>query len=260
MATAVYIRVSTDQQNLEVQREEIQKWLDGHQIKDATWFEDKSTGTNTDRPGFADLQKAVFNGGIDTIVVWKLDRISRSLSDGIQIICNWLDKNIRLIATTQQMDFNGAHGKMIASILVGVAEMEISNLKERQSAGIAAAKKKGKYTGRKKGTTKVDPQKVRDFFWKWAQDNLQHSEWIDGAWVYSRPTVDQIKAMEHHNASPPIWYFGNPAFRKAAAEKFKVKSTTTIYNLMKKTAPEWTPIRLLKGDEYFATRKKNYGE
>ena len=162
MTTAVYVRVSTVSQNEAGQSAEIQKWLNGNQITGAKWFVDKETGDNLDRPQFKKLQAAIFNGEIKTVVVWKLDRLSRSLKDGITTICDWCDKGIRVVSVTQQIDFNGSAGKLIASVLFAVAQMEQETRRERQAAGIAVAKENGVYTGRPKGAVKagVDPKQA----------------------------------------------------------------------------------------------------
>ena len=154
MATAIYCRVSTTGQNLEGQKKEIQKWLDGNDVTDALWFMDTATGNNTDRPGFQELQKAVFNGQVKSVVVYKLDRISRNLREGINILHDWLDGGTRVVSVTQMLDFKGAMGSMCAAMLFAVAEMETELRKERQAAGIAVAKAKGKYKGRKIGSKK----------------------------------------------------------------------------------------------------------
>lgn len=154
MTTAVYIRVSTTGQNQSSQKREIQKWLDGHGIADAKCYTDRSTGDNTDRPAFKRLQQAIFDGEAKTVVVYKLDRLSRSLADGIATLTDWLSKGVRVVAITQQLDFSGATGKLIASVLFAVAEMEQETRRERQADGIAAAKEKGVYAGGKIGRTK----------------------------------------------------------------------------------------------------------
>ena len=157
MSTAIYVRVSTVGQNEEGQRREIEKWLNGNSVdrRNVRWFIDKESGDTLDRPLFEQLQKAIFNGLVKTVVVWKLDRLSRSLKDGIQTLCDWCDKGIRVVSVTQQIDFNGTAGKLIASVLFAVAEMEQETRRERQAAGIAVAKEKGLFTGRRKGATKA---------------------------------------------------------------------------------------------------------
>ena len=157
----VYIRVSTVEQNLDGQRLAIQTWLDGQGLT-AVWYEDKSTGNNLDRAAFTALQQDVFNGKVKTVVVYKLDRLSRSLRDGINVLTDWLDAGIRVVSVTQQLDFSGAAGKLIASVLFAVSEMETETRKERQADGIKAAKAKGVYKGRAKGSSTVDSGRVRE--------------------------------------------------------------------------------------------------
>jgi DNA invertase Pin-like site-specific DNA recombinase len=80
MKSAVYIRVSTLDQasGAKSQEHAINRYLKAHGLK-AKWFRDTMSGSTTDRPAFAKLQKAIFNGEVSTVVVWKLDRLSRSL-------------------------------------------------------------------------------------------------------------------------------------------------------------------------------------
>ena len=161
MATAVYVRVSTIGQNESGQRREIERWLRGNGITDATWYVDKASGSNLDRPAFEQLQVAIFDGEISTVVVWKLDRLSRSLRDGVNVLCDWCDRGLRVVCVTQQIDFNGSLGKMLAAVLLGVAEMETEVRRERQAVGIAAAQAEGRYLGRRPGTTKAKPARAK---------------------------------------------------------------------------------------------------
>lgn len=164
MTVGVYIRVSTASQHLDGQRSEIQQWLkaQGHQPKDTHWYEDKESGRTLDRPAFQQLQADIFNGRINTVVVWKLDRLARKIKDGVNIIADWCDKGVRIISVTKQIDLSGSTGHLLASMLFGLAEIELQYGKERQAAGIAAAKQKGVYIGRKKGTLKARPERVRE--------------------------------------------------------------------------------------------------
>lgn len=144
---ACYIRVSTISQNSDGQKKDIKRWLkgQGHAVKDVRWFEDKETGKHTDRPAFKKMQQAVFMGELKTIVVWRLDRLSRNQRDGINRLADWCEKGVRVVSVTQQLDLSGATGRLIAGVLFAVGEMELEAIKERQAAGIAAAKSKGVY-------------------------------------------------------------------------------------------------------------------
>jgi DNA invertase Pin-like site-specific DNA recombinase len=160
MKATAYVRVSTVGQNEAGQRREITRWLKGNGVEGVEWYVDRESGDRLDRPEFKRLQADVFMGEVDIVIVYKLDRLSRSLQDGINVLCDWLGRGVRLVSTTQQLDFAGPTGKLIASVLFAVAEMEQETRRERQAAGIAVAKQEGKYKGRKRGTTKAKPQRA----------------------------------------------------------------------------------------------------
>ena len=141
------MRVSSDDQTVDSQRREVERWLVGNGVTEVEWYIDVFTGTRMDRPEFERLQRDVFNGEVKTIVVYKLDRVSRALRDGINVLCDWLNQNVRVVSVTQQLDFAGPTGKLIAATLFAVAELERETLRERQRAGIEAAKLNGVYLG-----------------------------------------------------------------------------------------------------------------
>ena len=161
---AAYCRVSSRHQKADSQVAEIKKWLaaHGYDDKQVEWFVDKETGKTLKRPEFERLQKAIFAGNITAVVVWKLDRLSRRLRDGINVLADWCERELKVIVVTQQIELNGAVGRMIAALLLGLAEIELEFRAERQAAGIAVAKKKGIYRGRKKGTTKAEPTRAKE--------------------------------------------------------------------------------------------------
>ena len=106
------------------------------------------------------MEKAIFDGTIKTVIVWKLDRISRRLQDGINLIADWCERGVRVVSITQQIDLSGPVGRMVASVMFGLAEIELEYRRERQHAGIAVAKTQGIYRGRQKGTTKSKPTRA----------------------------------------------------------------------------------------------------
>jgi DNA invertase Pin-like site-specific DNA recombinase len=67
-----------------------------------------------------------------------------------------------VVSVTQQIDLSGVVGQIVASVLLGLGEIELSNIRERQTAGISVAKKKGVYEGRKAGTLKGNPERARE--------------------------------------------------------------------------------------------------
>ena len=160
---ACYCRVSSASQKNDSQRSEIRRWLRGNDVRaaDTRWFEDKETGKSLERPAFNALQSAIFAGEIDTVVVWKLDRISRSQVDGIGVLADWCERGVRVVSVTQLIDLRGAVGRMVASVLFGLAEIELEHRRVRQAAGIRVAKQRGVYRGRQKGTTKAKPDRAK---------------------------------------------------------------------------------------------------
>lgn len=148
---AVYVRVSTldQEQGLKSQDKAIRTFLEGHGMGDAVWYRDRLSGESMDRPAFARLQRDIFAGKVRTVVCWKLDRLSRSLRDGVNLLTDWLDKNVRVVAVSQQLDFSGAVGQMVAGILFAVAQMERENLRENTKRGMAAAKARGVQLGKR---------------------------------------------------------------------------------------------------------------
>ena len=84
--------------------------------------------------------------------MYALDRLTRNAVEGMNSIADWLKRDVRLVVLTLQMDFSGEVGQMVASLLLHIAQMERTHIRERQAAGIAAARARGRrWGGRKKG-------------------------------------------------------------------------------------------------------------
>jgi DNA invertase Pin-like site-specific DNA recombinase len=164
MTLAAYCRVSSRKQKADGQVSEIGKWLAAHGYDDqqVAWYIDKETGKTLCRDEFQRLQRDIFSGKVGTVVSWKLDRLSRRLRDGINVLADWCERGLKIVVVTQQIELNGAVGRMIAALLLGLAEIELEYRAERQAAGIEVAKRKGVYRGRKKGTTKGEPERARE--------------------------------------------------------------------------------------------------
>lgn len=163
---AAYLRVSTDEQNLDTQRGVIQDWLAQHGMT-ANWYEDKGfSGDTVRRPAFSAMRK---DKGMETVVVFRLDRLSRKNHIGISLIHNWLEKGVRIVSVMDGIDLDPSDPNMQATIvdiivplLFGLAQNEQRVRKQRQRAGIERAKREGKYTGRKPQSYKVDPKRVHE--------------------------------------------------------------------------------------------------
>jgi len=146
-----YARVSTPDQDLTVQEQALR--AAGCDIVRA----EKATGTT--RAGRTELQILLdFLRPGDTLVVTRVDRLARSIKDLQDIVYSLKERGVALKATEQPIDTGNAAGKAFLDMLGVFAEFETNLRRERQQEGIAAAKARGVYHGRKK---KIDPDKIR---------------------------------------------------------------------------------------------------
>lgn len=146
-----YARVSTTDQSLDVQMDE----LAAHGCDRI--FQDQASGTSKARAGLVEMMQFVRDG--DTIVVSRLDRFARSLTDLFQLLDELSSKSVAFQCVHQSIDTSSSTGKLTLAILGAVAEFENDIRRERQRAGIAKAKANGVYKGRKTG---IDVEKVKE--------------------------------------------------------------------------------------------------
>ena len=141
-----YMRVSSenDRQNTDLQRDAlIQAGVDPRHI-----FEDKASGAKDKRQG---LQKALdFLQKGDCLIVWKLDRLGRSLPHLLEIITSLQKNGIAFCSLTEKMDTSTPHGELLFNIFGSLAQYERALTRERIMAGLEAAKKRGRKGGRPK--------------------------------------------------------------------------------------------------------------
>lgn len=140
-----YSRVSTDDQNLHLQHDALT------QAGCKKFFDDQMSGSKIERPG---LEAAIeFAREGDTIVVWRLDRLSRSLKDLIEVVSKLEKKNIGIKSLHESVDTSSSSGKLIFHIFGALAEFERNLIRERTHAGLVAARARGRKGGRPKKLT-----------------------------------------------------------------------------------------------------------
>jgi DNA invertase Pin-like site-specific DNA recombinase len=145
-----YARVSTDDQNLDVQRDALIKaGVDPNRI-----FEDKLSGVRADRPGLDAAFKAVREG--DVLVIWRLDRLGRSMRDLIDRADDLKQRGVRLRSLTEGIDATSIGGEMVFHILAALAQFERNLIRERTRAGLASARARGRVGGRPPGLKPKD--------------------------------------------------------------------------------------------------------
>ena len=136
-----YIRVSDFEQNPERQ-------LEGTKLHKK--FIDKASGRNTNRPQLQEMIEYARDG--DTIIVHSMDRLARNLDDLRQIVTHFTSEDIKIEFLKEGLTFTGEDSpmsKLLLSVMGAFAEFERALIKERQLEGIALAKKRGAYAGRK---------------------------------------------------------------------------------------------------------------
>ncbi|WP_296258247.1 MULTISPECIES: recombinase family protein [unclassified Pseudomonas] len=154
MTVLAYVRVSTDDQSTNAQRHAI---TERHNV--GKWFEDQAVSGATkalDRPGFAELFKYAREG--DTLVVAAIDRLGRDTLDLLTTVQALEGKRVAVVSLREGFDLSTPIGKAMLTMLGAVAELERSNIKARQLAGITRAKASGQKLGAPK---RIDDEAVR---------------------------------------------------------------------------------------------------
>lgn len=144
----IYLRVSTKAQDTRAQATEMEAWA-GQLGKDVEvqWFKDKATGTNMERPAFQKLMEAVARGEIDTIAVWRLDRLGRTAAGLTNLFEDLARAKVNLVSRKDGLDMATSAGRLMANVIASVAQYETEVRSERQMAGIRAAQAAGKRWG-----------------------------------------------------------------------------------------------------------------
>lgn len=136
-----YARVSTQDQNLDLQREALTRA--GCQKV----FEDQISGTRADRPGLAKSREMLREG--DTLVVWKLDRLGRSVKQLVDLVGELQQQGVQFKSLTDSIDTGTPSGRFFFHVMASLAEMERDLIVERTRAGLEVARQLGRKGGRK---------------------------------------------------------------------------------------------------------------
>lgn len=150
----IYARVSTSEQaseghSIDEQLDRLRLFCQSHSRSDIKEYVDPGfTGSNMDRPALQDLIADVRAGMIDKVVVYKLDRLSRSQKDTLELIENVFTRNgCDFESMTERFDTGTSFGKAMIGILAVFAQLEREQIKERMSMGKTGRAKEGKYSG-----------------------------------------------------------------------------------------------------------------
>lgn len=185
-----YVRVSTAEQNETRQIEALKT----HAIE--KWFIEKVSGKDMDRPQLQAMLDYVREG--DTVYVHDFSRLARSTKDLLEIIERLKAKGVEFHSDKEQIDTSTPTGKLMLTMIAAIAEFERQTLLDRQREGIAIAKQKGAYKGRKKVVVK-DFGKYYDRYMRREITKAGIAKELG----ISRPTVDRLikEHKEHGNSN-----------------------------------------------------------
>ena len=147
-----YARVSTQEQTLDLQKDALEK------IGCIKIFSDVVSGAKAERTGLTEALEYVREG--DTLVVWRLDRLGRSLKHLIETITKLNNRKIGFKSITENIDTTTSGGKLVFHIFGALAEFERDIISERTNAGHSAARARGRLGGRPKAKMLDTPKKV----------------------------------------------------------------------------------------------------
>src|SRR5437763_16936353 len=147
-----YARVSTQDQTLNLQKDALKK-LGCNKI-----FTDTASGAKAERKGLEEALEYVREG--DTLVVWRLDRLGRSLKHLIETITELNNRKIGFKSIQENIDTTTSGGKLVFHIFGALAEFERDIIRERTNAGLEAARARGRLGGRPKAKTLDTPKKI----------------------------------------------------------------------------------------------------
>jgi DNA invertase Pin-like site-specific DNA recombinase len=140
-----YARISTVDQSLNLQTDALEK------VGCEKIFTDQASGAKDDRKGLMDAVEFCRQG--DSLVVWKLDRLGRSLKHLIETINLLHDRRVGFISVQESIDTTTSGGKLIFHVFGALAEFERELIRERTNAGLASARSRGRMGGRPKAMT-----------------------------------------------------------------------------------------------------------
>ena len=156
-------------------------------------FEEKASGGRWDRPELHRMLDQLRDG--DTVVVWKLDRLSRSLKDVLHLMDRITSAGAGFRSLTEAIDTTTAAGRMMMQMVGSFAEFERAMIRERTTTGLAQARAEGRIGGRRK---KLDPKKRREIAESVLSGRKSGAE-MARLYDISEPTVSRIVAEHRHN-------------------------------------------------------------
>lgn len=184
-----YARVSTDDQNLDGQRDALRA------AGCSEVYEEKVSGARMKRPELDHALKALRRG--DTLAVQRLDRLGRSLPELVQIVTDLAERGIAFESLAERIDTGSAAGELVFHIFASLAQFERQLIRERTKAGLQAARARGRMGGRK---PKLGPKEQREIRILLADPKMTVSD-VAARYGVSRTTIYKHTRGEHGAAA-----------------------------------------------------------
>ena len=180
-----YIRISTTDQNT-ARQEVLMKELGVNQV-----YIDRMSGKNTNRPELTKMMNYVRQG--DTVIVESISRFARNTKDLLELVEQLTSKQVEFISKKEAIDTSTPTGKFMLTIFGAVAELEREYILQRQKEGIAIAKQKGVYKGRKP---------------------IEHPKFTEVVLLWKQNKITAVEAMKRLDMKPSTFYRKVKAFEK----------------------------------------------
>lgn len=169
MKIAIYARNSTneDRQNPETQLRPLRERCE-REGWEFVIFKEFASGAKESRPELNNMLVRIRQKEFDAVMVWRLDRLGRSLKHLLQLVEEFKKKDVKFISLTEGFDTTTSHGELFFSIAGAFAQFERQLIQERVNAGLARAKAEGKKLGRPKGSKDKKVRRKSGYHMRWA--------------------------------------------------------------------------------------------
>ena len=170
MRVALYVRNSTNEerQNPETQLKPLREKCE-REGWEYTIFQEFASGSKESRPELDKMLKRIRLKEFDAVMVWRLDRLGRSLKHLLQLVEEMKKKDVKFISLTEGFDTTTSHGELFFSIAGAFAQFERRLIQERVNAGLTRAKAEGKVLGRPKGSKDKKKRTKSGYYLRWAK-------------------------------------------------------------------------------------------
>ncbi len=157
---AIYLRVSTTNQDTKSQEPDLKRWADAH-AEPVQIYRDKASGKNMERPGWEKLEAAIRKSQVSAVVVWRVDRLGRTAKGLTALFDDLRHRKVNLVSLKDGLDLSTPAGRLMANVLASVAQYETEVRGERVRAGQEVARAKGKRWGGSKPGVRKQVDDVR---------------------------------------------------------------------------------------------------